>query len=79
MKLKIEDEDEEYTVIVLGDIDEDGEIDITDIARIKLHIIDKRILTDINLLAADIDKTGEVDINDLAVMKLVLVGLRELE
>ena len=76
MKLTVDNEDVEYTIIVLGDISEDGIMDITDLAKIKLHLIDKQKLTDIYEIAADVDKDGEVTINDLAAMKLALIGLK---
>ena len=79
MKLTVDNEDVEYTIIVLGDISEDGIMDITDLAKIKLHLIDKQKLTDIYEIAADVDKDGEVTINDLAAMKLALLGLRIFE
>ena len=78
MKLKVEKENKEYTIVVLGDIKEDGRMDIIDLAKIKLHLIDKEILTGINLIAADVNKDGEVNINDLAIMKLVIIGLKEI-
>ena len=53
-------------------------MDIIDLAKIKLHLIDKEILTGINLIAADVNKDGEVNINDLAIMKLVIIGLKEI-
>ena len=79
MKLKFDGENIEYTIVVLGDINRNGVIDITDISRIKLHIVEKRFLTGIDLIAADTDKDEKAGIIDLSLMKLVLVGLRELE
>jgi len=60
---------------LLGDVDKDGEITINDLAKIKLHLIKKVILTDADdLKAADIDKDGKITINDLAKIKLMLIG-----
>ena len=75
MKLKVDNEDIEYTIVVLGDINEDGKMDVVDLAKIKLHLIEKDKLTGINLLAADLDKDGELTINDAAIMKLILIDL----
>lgn len=63
---------------VLGDINGDGEMNIVELAKLKLHLIDIETLTGIELLVADVDKDVEVNIADLAVMKLVLIGLKEL-
>lgn len=77
MKLKVDKENKEYTIVVLGDINEDGRMDIIDLAKMKLHLIEKAPLTGINLLAADVNKDGDVNINDIAIMKLILIGLRQ--
>ncbi|MCI8309463.1 MAG: hypothetical protein HFJ45_04585, partial [Clostridia bacterium] len=75
-KLKVGEK--EYIIIVKGDIDCDGEITINDLAKIKLHYIEKKLLEEIPVKAADIDGDEEITINDLAVFKLLLIGLREL-
>jgi hypothetical protein len=81
MKLIVTGEKEslEYVIIVTGDIDGDGELGVIEIAKIKLHIIEKTPLTGINLKAANIDEStdGEVTIVDLARAKLIYVGLLE--
>ena len=69
----------EYTLVVIGDTDGDGEITINDMAELKLHIIEKELLEGIKLKAADVDNDGEVTINDLAQMKLILIDLLKLE
>lgn len=69
----------QYTLIVVGDIDSDGEITINDMAELKLHIIEKQLLEGIKLKAADIDNDDESTINDLAQMKLILIDLLKLE
>jgi hypothetical protein len=81
MKLIVTGEKEslEYVIIVTGDIDGDGEIGLVEIAKIKLHIIEKTPLTGIYLKAANIDEStnGEVTIIDLAKAKLIYIGLLE--
>lgn len=69
----------QYTLVVIGDTDSDGEITINDMAELKLHIIEKEKLEGIKLKAADIDRDEEVTINDLAQMKLILIDLLKLE
>ena len=59
----------------LGDINGDGKITITDLAQIKLHLIEKRLLTGKSLKAADIDGSGKVTITDMAKLKLILIDL----
>lgn len=68
----------QYTIVVTGDIDKDGEITVNDLAKVKLHIIESQTLTGVNLKAADVDFDDEITINDLAIIKLVLIGLMEI-
>ena len=69
----------QYTLIVIGDIDQYTKITINDIAKLKLHLIESKPLTGIELKAAYIDKDNEVTINDLAQLKLILIGLLNLQ
>lgn len=78
MTLKV-GENSEYTLVVRGDVDGDGNITINDIAKLKLHCIEKELLTSEELKAADIDDDDEVSINDIAVEKLLLIGLKILD
>lgn len=67
-----------FTLIVIGDIDKDAQITINDIAEMKLHIIEYKLLTGMKLKAADIDNDNRVTINDLAQLKLILIDLLKL-
>lgn len=69
----------QFILIVIGDIDKTSEIEINDLAQMKLHLIGKEKLTGIELKAADIDGDNEITINDLAQMKLVLINLLEIK
>lgn len=74
MKLKVGDK-AEYTLSVIADLDENSEITLTDLAKLKLHLIEKELLiSDIEIKAADLDNNGKIDLVDLAQMKLYLVG-----
>ena len=68
-----------YTLIVIGDIDKDTQITINDLAQVKLHIIEYKLLTGVGLKAADVDGDGDVTINDVAQMKLILIDLLKLD
>ncbi len=69
----------QFTLVVIGDTDSDGEIGINDIAELKLHLLDLTALEGIKLKAADVDGSMEIDINDIAQMKLILLDLLKLE
>ena len=69
----------QYSLIVRGDINGDGKVDIIDLAELKLHLISKKLLEGIKLKAADIDVNNEIEANDLAQMKLVMIDLLKLK
>ena len=79
MKLKVEDEDIEYTIVVIGDVNGDGRRTVTDLAKAKLHIIEKEILEGEYLQALDVDKNGEIGITDIAVLKMSLIDLIDID
>ncbi len=64
----------QFTLVVTGDIDGNGEIGFTDLAELKLHYIEHTLLTDIYLQAADLDGNGQITITDLAQVKLTLIN-----
>lgn len=78
MKLQVGDT-LNFTLVVTGDIDGNGQLNITDLAQLKLHYIGKTLLTGTSLKAADIDGNGELTITDLAQLKLVLIGKKEIK
>lgn len=66
---------EEEKELIIGDINGDGKVTVTDIAKIKLHFIEKEFLTGKELMAADINKDGRITITDVALLKLIFLGL----
>lgn len=66
-----------YSIVVRGDIIEDGESNIDDLSAIKLHLIEYKILTGIRLRAADMSYDKEVTIDDIARMKLYIINLSD--
>ena len=71
--------EEEYTLVVTGDIDGNGKLTIKDLSNMKLHLIHKKILTDVYLKAADISGDGKVSLIDLSQMKLALINKLEIK
>ena len=52
---------------ILGDVNNDGKIDITDLSTIAINLVDKKkFKTDAAAKAADVNKDGTVDLLDLA-------------
>ena len=62
-----------YTLIVIADVDGNGEVTVTDLAKIKLHLIEKELLTGNAFKAADIKNDNQITITDLAQLKLMLI------
>ena len=54
-----------YKVVVLGDVDRNGDSDIMDIFKINKHRLEKELLTGEELKAADVKKDGSIDILDI--------------
>ena len=69
-----EEEDIDIPEFILGDVNADGEIDISDFVQMKSHLLGKITLTDNNLLAADVNGDGDVDISDFVLLKSHLLG-----
>lgn len=58
----------------LGDINNDGKITVSDMANVKLHLLQKYVLTDTAFKAADINGDDKITVSDLANIKLHLLG-----
>jgi hypothetical protein len=71
--LKVGDSSQ-YEIIVIGDTDGDGKNTINDLAQIKLHYTEKKLLEGAYLKAADVDTDRTVTINDIAKIKLILIN-----
>ena len=67
--------DETYTIVKLGDVNGDGEVDIIDMALIKRDINNTQKLQDLYKQAGNLSTdTQEIDIIDMALIKRNIVG-----
>lgn len=57
---------------VQGDVDGDGDVDTTDLAKLKLHLVG---LDDNVSAGADVDGDGNINTGDMATLKLMLAGI----
>ena len=76
-KLKTYSNDEllnEYTLIVSGDINGDGQANATDIIFMKSHILGKSTLENILFTAGDIDENNSVNALDIIYLKSYILG-----
>lgn len=60
-------------VVVTGDVNGDGQITLTDYARIKSHLLGRQRLESPYLLAADLNGDKDLTLTDYAKMKAVLL------
>ena len=63
-----------YTIIVLGDVNGDGEVRATDYMRIKSHIMGETKLDNMQILASDINCDGEVRATDYMRIKSYIMN-----
>lgn len=78
MNVKIEGRT--YTLVVTGDINQDGCMDIQDLSKLLLHLgeYEDTILTGVQLMAADVNCDGKNDLMDLSKMCMVIAGDMEI-
>lgn len=72
---KIKVNGKEYTAVVMGDTNGDGEVDVIDLALLKRHLMNKQELKDCYYKAGMLQEDGkEIDVVDLAILKRFLLG-----
>ncbi len=67
------------TSVKKGDVNFDGKITLEDLARIKMHLIDKEVLTGNSFKAGDVNSDGRITLEDSARVKMHLIGLLEIK
>lgn len=63
-----------YTMIVLGDVNGDGEVKATDYMKIKNYIMGVSKLTDIEKVAADVNNDNNIKATDYMKIKNYIMG-----
>lgn len=71
----ITDTNKIYTLVVTGDITGNGSINLTDVSKLKMHLVELERLDEIQQRAADVNYTNTVTLTDLSQMKSAVVGL----
>ncbi len=68
-------ENDTYIIIVSGDANGDGTLDIIDLVRMKKQLVELEHYDEAFIKAMDINENGEFDIADIAKTKKILVGI----
>ena len=80
LKMVLNNKEDELTIVVKGDINEDSKVDISDLLSLKRHIISGKkenwILNGENLEAADLDRKDGVNISDLLYLKRMILNIK---
>ena len=63
-----------YNLSVNGDLNGDGQISATDLSKIKMHLIDLRLLDGAYLKSANVDGDNEITITDLSQIRKAYFG-----
>lgn len=65
---------EEYTLIVNGDVNKDGEVNIKDMVRLRKYLLERNNLDELELLAADCNLDERpISIKDLVRMRIIVL------
>lgn len=72
----LKDGDNEYTFVVIGDLSGKGQVNASDIIRLRKNIVGITDLSKIQELAADTNLDGKVDILDLVEERKIMVGVK---
>lgn len=63
-----------YNLLVYGDNNGDGSVDILDLLTVQKHLLNSAKLSDVYLKASDANKDGKVDILDLLTIQKYILG-----
>ena len=74
ISIKVNGVEKKYDIVVYGDTNGDGEIQIGDYSKVKAHLKGKVKMTGCYLEAADTTKDGQVQIGDYSKIKAFLKG-----
>ena len=73
--ISTEDESQEYTIVVYGDINGDGKITMSDLVKSANYLIDETIISeDCYKEAIDVTKDGNVRMSDIIKLSNILIG-----
>ncbi|MEG2038389.1 MAG: S8 family serine peptidase, partial [Oscillospiraceae bacterium] len=69
---------DQVTIVVRGDNDGDGNVNINDLVAVKRHILGIESVKSYNFTASDTNSDGKVNINDLVAVKRHILGIESI-
>ncbi len=70
--IQIETEEPEEVDYVIGDVNNDGEVDLTDLSLLQIYTMNKKELTEEEVKRCDCQEDGIIDIADIAKLKMFI-------
>ena len=64
---------DQYTLIVTGDINKDGKLNLKDFVRMRLYLLDENELDENEKIAADCNLDGKISLKDFVRMRLMIL------
>lgn len=65
---------QEYKLIVKGDVNSDGTVNVKDVIELRKYLLIKNNLNEVEQLAADTDLDGKrIGIKDLVKMRIIVI------
>lgn len=65
---------DKYTLIVTGDLNKDGKLNLKDLVKMRKYFLDGNNLDENEILAADCNFDGKINLKDLVKMRLMLLN-----
>ena len=65
---------DKYTLIVTGDLNKDGKLNLKDLVKMRKYFLDGNNLDENEILAADCKFDGKINLKDLVKMRLMLLN-----
>lgn len=74
-----EEQKQEYTLLIYGDVTGDGKISPSDYVKVKNKILDKETMDEIFILASDVTKDNNISPSDYVKIKNTILGKETIE
>lgn len=65
---------DKYTLIVTGDLNKDGKLNLKDLVKMRKYFLDGNNLDENEMLAADCNFDGKINLKDLVKMRLIILN-----